>query len=502
MDWIQHILYGFQVTFIPINLLFCAIGVVVGTLIGVLPGIGPTAAMALLLPVTFKVSTTSSIIMLCGILYGSQYGGSTTSILVNIPGEAASIVTCLDGYQMARKGRAGPALGIAAWGSFIAGTISVIALMVVANPLAKLALDFGPPEYFALMCTGLIFVTYLAQGSVLKAIMMALTGIILGSIGLDLVTGQPKFTLGIPQLEDGVGVMPVIMGLFGLTEVFENIEAKQVSRAIYETKVKNLWPSLKDWVDAKWAIVRGTLIGFFLGILPGGGGTLASFLSYGIEKRMSRHPQDFGTGVIEGVAAPESANNASCGGGLIPLLSLGIPPNVTMAVLFSAFIIHGITPGPLLITEHADIFWGLIASMYLGNVLLLVLNLPLIGVWVQLLKIPYGILFPLILLFCVIGSYSTGGSTTDIVLMLFFGAGGYMMRKYKYEAAALILGYVLGPMIERSLRQSLLISDGSFGIFVTRPISAVTLGIALLLLLSSITGFAKKRRKDYNEFRE
>ena len=309
--------------------------------------------------------------MLCGILYGSQYGGSTTSILVNIPGEAASIVTCLDGYQMARKGRAGPALGIAAWGSFIAGTISVIALMIVANPLAKLALKFGPPEYFALMCTGLIFVTYLAQGSVLKAIMMALTGIILGSIGLDLVTGQPKFTLGIPQLEDGMGVMPVIMGLFGLSEVFQNIESKQVSRIIYETKVKNLWPSLKDWIDAKWAILRGTLIGFFLVYCPGGGGTLASFLSYGIEKRVSKHPEKFGTGVIEGVAAPESANNASCGGGLIPLLSLGIPPNVTMAVLFSAFIIHGITPGPLLITEHPDVFWGLIASMYLGNILLL-----------------------------------------------------------------------------------------------------------------------------------
>jgi putative tricarboxylic transport membrane protein len=502
MDWIHHIVYGFQVTFIPMNLLFCAVGVIVGTLVGVLPGIGPTAAMALLLPVTYKVTPASSIIMLCGILYGSQYGGSTTSILVNIPGEASSIVTCLDGYQMARKGRAGPALGIAAWGSFVAGTISVIALMVVANPLAKLALSFGPPEYFALMCTGLIFVTYLAQGSVMKAIMMALTGIILGSIGLDLVTGQPKFTLGIPQLEDGVGVMPVIMGLFGLSEVFQNIESKQVSRIIYETKVKNLWPSLKDWADSKWAIVRGTLVGFFLGILPGGGGTLASFLSYGIEKRISNHPQKFGTGVIEGVAAPESANNASCGGGLIPLLSLGIPPNVTMAVLFSAFVIHGITPGPLLITEHADIFWGLIASMYLGNVLLLVLNLPLIGVWVQLLKVPYGILFPLILLFCVIGSYSTGGSTTDIILMLFFGVGGYLMRKFKYEAAALILGYVLGPMIERSLRQSLLISDGSFTIFVTRPISAVTLGIALLLLLSSIFGFTRKSRMAYNKFKE
>ncbi len=502
MDWIHHILYGFQVTFIPVNLLFCAIGVVAGTLVGVLPGIGPTATMALLLPVTFKVGTASSIIMLTGILYGSQYGGSTTSILVNIPGEAASIVTCLDGYQMARKGRAGPALGIAAWGSFIAGTLSVIALMVVANPLAQLALKFGPPEYFALMCTGLLFVTYLAQGSVLKAIMMALVGIILGSVGLDMVTGVPKFTLGIPELEDGIGIMPIIMGLFGLTEVFENIESKEEEVHIYETKIKNLWPSFQDWMDSKWAIARGTVIGFFLGILPGGGGTISSFLSYGVEKRVSKHPQDFGKGAIEGVAGPESANNASCGGGLIPLLSLGIPPNVTMAVLFSAFIIHGITPGPLLITEHPDVFWGLIASMYLGNVLLLVLNLPLIGIWVQLLKVPYGILFPLILLFCVIGSFSTGGATTDVIFMLFFGIGGYLMRKYKYEVAALVLGYVLGPMIERSLRQSLLISDGSFAIFFTRPIAAVTLGIAFLLLLSSVMGFVKKGRHAYEEFKE
>ncbi|HVN97863.1 MAG TPA: tripartite tricarboxylate transporter permease [Syntrophorhabdaceae bacterium] len=502
MDWVHHILYGFQVTFIPINLLFCSIGVVVGTLVGVLPGIGPTAAMALLLPVTFKVSAASSIIMLAGILYGAMYGGSTTSILVNIPGETASIVTCLDGYQMARKGRAGPALGIAAWGSFIAGTISVIAMMFVANPLARLAIKFGPPEYFALMCTGLLFVTYLAQGSVLRAIMMALTGIILGSVGLDLITGQPKFTLGIDELQDGVGVMPVIMGLFGLTEVFQNIEQRAEQTEIYQTKVKNLWPSLKDWMDSKWAITRGTVLGFFLGILPGGGGTLSSFMSYAIEKRVSKHPEDFGKGAIEGVAGPESANNSSCGGSLIPLMSLGIPPNVTMAVLFSAFIIHGIQPGPLMITEHPDVFWGLIASMYLGNVLLLILNLPLIGLWVQLLKVPYSILFPLILLFCVIGSYATGGSATDIIFMLFFGVGGYLMRKFRYEAAALVLGFVLGPMIERSLRQSLLISDGSFSIFFTHPIAAVTIGVALLLIISSTMGFVKKRRKAFEEFKE
>jgi len=502
MEWFNHILLGFQVTFQPVNFLFCAIGVIVGTLIGVLPGIGPTATMALLLPVTFKVGTTSSLIMLTGILYGAMYGGSTTSILVNIPGEAASIVTCLDGYQMARQGRAGPALGIAAWGSFIAGTISVIGLMFIANPLAKAALSFGPAEYFSLMCTGLIFVTYLGQASVLKTMMMALVGILIGNVGIDLITGQPRFTLGIEELWDGVGIIPVVMGLFGLTEVFDNIEKSLAKNEIYQTRVKNLWPSLKDWAESKWAIARGALIGFFIGILPGGSATLSSFMSYAIEKKVSKHPERFGKGAIEGVAGPESANNATSGGSLIPLLSLGIPPNVTMAILFSALIIHGITPGPLFIKDHPDVFWGLIASMYLGNVLLLVLNLPLIGLWVQVLKVPYRILFPLITLFCLIGAYSVNASGADLILMTFFGVMGYLMRKFKYEAPALVLGFVLGPMIERSLRQALLISDGSFMIFINRPISGVTLGIAFLLLLSNIVPHIKKRRQKYEEFKE
>lgn len=502
MGWFDNILFGFQVTFQPINFLFCAIGVLVGTLIGVLPGIGPTAAMAILLPATFKISTASSIIMLTGILYGAMYGGSTTSILVNIPGEAASIVTCLDGYQMARQGRAGPALGIAAWGSFIAGTISVIGLMFIANPLAKAALSFGPAEYFSLMCTGIIFVTYLGQRSVLKTLMMALVGIFIGNVGLDLITGQPRFTLGIDELWDGVGIIPVVMGLFGLTEVFENIEQNLANKEIYQTRVKNLWPSLKDWAESKWAIARGTLIGFFIGILPGGSATLSSFMSYAVEKKVSHHPERFGKGAIEGVAGPESANNATTGGSLIPLLSLGIPPNVTIAILFSALIIHGIQPGPLFIKNHPDVFWGLIASMYLGNIFLLVLNLPLIGLWVQLLKVPYRILFPLIMLFCLIGAYTANSSRTDLILMIFFGIMGYLIRKFKYEATALVLGFVLGPLIERSLRQALLISDGSFMIFVNRPISAVTLGIATILLLSNIIPFVKKRRRTYEEFRE
>ena len=501
MGLFDNIVFGFQVTFEPTNLLFCAIGVLVGTLVGVLPGIGPVGAMALLLPATFKATPTASIIMLAGIYYGAMYGGSTTSILVNIPGEAASVITCLDGYQMARQGRAGPALGIAAWGSFIAGTMSIIGLMLVAHPLAKAALRFGPPEYFALMCVGLIILTYLAQGSILKALMMALVGILIGNVGLDMITGLPRFTFGIDDLIDGVGIIPVVMGLFGISEVLTNIE-QTLHIEILQTRIKNLWPSLKDWAEAKWAILRGSLIGFLLGILPGGGAILSSFVSYAVEKKVSRYPEKFGKGAIEGVAGPESANNAAAGGALIPLLSLGIPPNVVMAMLFSALIIHGIQPGPLLIRNNPDLFWGLVASMYLGNGLLLLLNLPLIGIWVQVLKIPYKILFPLILLFCLIGAYSVNNSIFDLYLMIFFGAAGYLMRKFGYECAPLILAFILGPMLEQNLRQSLLISKGSFMIFFTRPISGVALGFAFLLLLSNILPYIKKRRQEYEEFEE
>jgi putative tricarboxylic transport membrane protein len=501
VEFFDSIIYGFQVTFQPINFLFCGVGVLVGTLVGVLPGIGPAGAMALLLPATFKFSSTSTIILLAGIYYGVQYGGSTTSILVNIPGEASSVMTCIDGHQMARQGRAGPALGIAAWGSFIAGTIANIGLMLVAIPLAHAALRLGPPEYFALMCTGLIIVTYLAQGSVLKAIMMGLVGIILGSIGLDLISGFPRFTFGINELTDGVGIVPLVMGLFGVSEILENLEGS-LEREVFKTRIKNLWPSFKDWMESKWAIVRGSIIGFVLGILPGGGAVIATFVSYAVEKKVSKHPEKFGKGAIEGVAGPESANNAAAGASLIPLLSLGIPPNPIMAIFFSALIIHGIQPGPLLIRQHPDLFWGLVASLYLANGLLLILNLPLIGLWVKVLEIPYKILFPLILLFCLIGVYSMNNLSFDLYVMLFFGVVGWIMRKFGYEGAPLILAFVLGPMLENALRQSLLISQGSFLIFVTRPISAIALGFAFLLLLTTLLPRFKKRRQQYDQFKE
>jgi len=501
VDFFSSIIYGFQVTFQPVNFLFCGVGVLVGTLVGVLPGIGPAGAMALLLPATFSFSSTSTIILLAGIYYGVQYGGSTTSILVNIPGEASSVMTCLDGHQMARQGRAGPALGIAAWGSFIAGTISNIGLMLVAIPLAHAALRLGPPEYFSLMCTGLIIVTYLAQGSVLKAVMMGLVGILLGSVGLDLISGFPRFTFGINELSDGIGIVPLVMGLFGVSEILENLEG-DLKREVFKTRIRNLWPSFKDWMDSKWAIVRGSIIGFVLGILPGGGAVISTFVSYAVEKKVSKNPEKFGKGAIEGVAGPESANNASAGASLIPLLSLGIPPNPIMAIFFSALLIHGIQPGPLLIKQHPDLFWGLVASLYLGNGLLLVLNLPLIGIWVKVLEIPYKILFPLILLFCLIGVYSMNNLSFDLYIMLFFGVVGWLMRKFGYEGAPLILAYVLGPMLENALRQSLLISQGSFLIFVSRPISAVALGFASLLLLTTLLPNFRKRRQQYDQFKE
>jgi putative tricarboxylic transport membrane protein len=501
MDVLNSLYLGFQVALTPVNLLFCFVGVVIGTLVGVLPGIGPVGAMALLLPATYGVSLTSSIIMLAGIYYGAMYGGSTTSILVNIPGEAASVITCIDGYQMARQGRAGPALGIAAIGSWVGGTLSVIGLMLVAKPLANAALSFGPPEYFALMCTGLIILTYLTQGSMIKALMMALVGILLGSVGIDMITGVPRFTFKIGELSDGVGIIPVVMGLFGIAEVFSNLETV-IKRQIFDTKIKNIWPTLKDYAQSKWPILRGTVLGFLLGILPGGGAILASFLSYGIEKKLAKDPSRFGKGAIEGVAGPETANNAAAGGALIPLLSLGIPPNVVMAMLFSAMIIHGMQPGPLLMKTSPDLFWGLVASMYLGNTLLVLLNLPLIGIWVQLLKIPYRILMPLILLFCLIGAYSLNNSTFDVSIMILFGGVGYLMRKFGYEGAPLVLAFVMGPLLENNLRQSLLMSGGSFTIFVNRPISAVTLAIAFLLLLSNLIPFLKRRRKQFDEFKE
>lgn len=493
---IDCILLGFQVALKPINLFYCFVGVFIGTLIGVLPGIGPVGAMSLLLPATFRITPVGAIIMLGGIYYGAQYGGSTTSILVNIPGEASSVITCLDGYQMARKGRAGPALGIAAIGSFIAGTIAIVGLMLIASPLAKAALRFGPPEYVGLMCMGLVILTFLTQGSMYKSLMMTLLGLLFGFVGLDLFTATPRFTLGFNELMDGVGIVPLVMGLFGISEILANLE-QSLKREIYATKVKGLFPTLQDWAIAKWAILRGTAIGFFLGILPGGGAILSSFVSYAVEKKISKYPERFGTGVIEGVAAPESANNAAAQASFIPLLSLGIPPNVVMAVLFGGLLIHGIQPGPLLIVKYPDLFWGVVVSMYVGNIMLLVLNLPLIGMWVKLLKVPYTILFPLILLFCLIGAYSVNNSVFDLYLMILFGVIGYLMQKFGFEPAPLVLAYVLSPILETALRQSLSISGGSFAIFFSRPISLVCMLIVIGLLVFQVYSSRKRRVQSF-----
>ncbi len=482
MELIHSILYGFSVSLQPTNLFACFVGVFIGTLIGVLPGIGPVATMSLLFPVTYAMSPTASIIMMAGIYYGAMYGGSTTSILVNIPGEAASVVTCLDGYQMARQGRAGPALGIAAFGSFIAGTVSVVGLMLLAPPLAAAALRFGPPEIFALLLLGFTMVTYLAGGSKLKAAAMAILGLFLGTVGLDPIIATPRFAYGTVTLMDGIGLVPMIMGLFGVAEVLLNIE-EGTKAEILKTSVRGLLPTRQDWKDSAAPIARGSALGFFLGILPGIGAIIPTFISYAVEKRISKHPEKFGTGAIEGVAGPESANNAATGGSMIPLLTLGIAPNVVMAVLLGAFLVHGIQPGPLLMKEHPDIFWGVVTSMYVGNAMLLVLNLPLIGLWVQLLKVPYGILFPLILLFCVIGVYAVSQNVWDIVIMLAFGAVGYLMKKLDYEPAPLVLAYVLGRLAEESIRQSLLLSRGSFTLLLARPLTATFLALALAVVL-------------------
>jgi putative tricarboxylic transport membrane protein len=484
MSFLSLALQGFEIAIDPMNLMYCFIGAMLGTLIGVLPGIGPSATISLLLPITFRLDAIQATIMIAGIYYGAMYGGSTTSILVNIPGEAASVMTCLDGYAMAKKGRAGPALGMAAFGSFIGGTVSVLGLMLIATPFARIALKFGPPEYFSIMCMGLVLVVYLSQKNILNSLIVASFGLALGTVGYDIVSGDIRFGLGFTELNDGIGLVPLLMGLFGISEVFMNLE-KELSRDVIDTtvKVKNLLPTLKDWADSKMAIIRGTIIGFFLGVLPGGGAAVASFISYALEKKFSRHPEKFGTGVIEGVAAPETANNAASGGAFIPLFALGIPTNVIMALLLGSLMVHGLQPGPTLIKMHPDLFWGTVASMYIGNVMCLAFNLPMIGIWVQLLRVPYKILFPLIILFCTIGVFSINNNVFDIFAMLFFGGLGYLFRKFQYELAPLALAFLLGPMMETALRQSLLISQGSFGIFIQRPISAAAIFIILAILI-------------------
>ena len=493
MDLADNLITGFSVAFQPHNIFFCFIGVLIGTLIGVLPGIGPVGAMSILLPITFGISPVTAIIMLSGIYYGAQYGGSTTSILVGIPGEAASVVTMLDGHQMALKGRAGPALGIAAFGSFIAGTIGIIGLMLLAPPLASIALRFGPPEYFALMIMGLVILTYLAQKSMAKSLMMAGVGVVAGVVGLDTMTGLPRFTFGVSDLLDGIGIAPLAMGLFGVSEILLNVE-KTIKQGVVVSQVKNLLPSRQDWKESFAPIMRGSFLGFLLGILPGGGAVLSSFISYSTEKRVSKTPEKFGHGAIAGVAGPEAANNAAAQAAFIPLLTLGIPANAVMGILLGALMIHGITPGPLMIQKNPELFWGTVTSMYIGNAMLLVLNLPLIGLWVRLLRVRYAVLFPLILFIALIGAYVINGSEMDLYLMLFFGVVGYLMSKFDYEPAPLILAYVLSPILEDSLRQSLIISGGSMGIFVSRPIAAGFLFIALMLLISAVLPAIRKKR--------
>ena len=495
MDFVSHISLAFQVALEPMNLLLCFLGCLVGTFVGVLPGLGPAASISLLLPLTFKLPPESAVIMLAGLYYGTMYGGSTTSILINVPGEAASVVTCLDGYRMAQQGRAGPALGIAALGSFIAGTFGTVMIMLLAPPLAGIALKFGPPEFVGLVFLGLTMVTYLASGSMAKTLMMAIVGLLISYVGTDIVTGRERFTLGIATIAGGFDMVPIAMGLFGVSEVLLNLEQSIGSREVFQTKLHNLLPTRQDWKDSAGPIARGSVVGFLLGLIPGGGGMIASFISYAMEKKIARHPERFGTGEIRGVAGPESANNAGAQGAFIPMLTLGIPCNVVLAILMGALMIHGVTPGPRLLEEHPRIFWGVMGSMYVGNVMLVLLNLPLIGLWVRLLRIPYAILFPFIFLFCVIGAYTVGNNIQDVYIMILFGVLGYLMKKFEYEPAPLVLAFVLGPMFENAFRQSLIISQGNPLIFFSRPISAVFCGFSILLLISPLLlHLAGKRR--------
>ena len=494
MDIFHSLLTGFSLALEPENLLFCFLGVFIGTLVGVLPGIGPIGAISILLPATFRMSPISATIMLAGIYYGTMYGGSTTSILVNIPEEAASVVTCLDGYEMAKKGEAGPALGIAAFGSFFAGTLGLVGLMLFAAPLSEFGLKFGSPEYTGVILLGFTLVIYLTHGSIIKGVMMGAVGLFLSCIGLDRIHGSTRMSFNLMDLMDGINLAPLAMGLFGVSEILMNLEESE-NPEILKTKIKNLFPTMRHWMQAKGAIVRGSVLGFFVGILPGGTGLLSSFLSYGLEKRLSKDPGRFGKGAIEGVAGPEAANNATAAGCFVPLFTLGIPPNTTMALILGALIIHGMAPGPLLLQDNPNLFWGTVSSMYIGNVMLLVLNLPLIPLWVQVLKVPYRILFPLILLFCLIGAYSIRNSMFDVFAVIIFGILGYFFRKFAYEGAPLILAFVLGPIFELNLRQSLILSRGSFSIFFTRPITAVAIGIALLLFVTSLIPYFRRAKK-------
>jgi TctA family transporter len=495
MDVFAHLATGFGVALTPINLLYAFVGVLLGTLIGVLPGIGPVATIAMLLPTTYALHPVSALIMLAGIYYGASYGGSTTAILVNMPGETSSVVTCLDGHQMARKGQAGAALAIAALGSFFAGSVATVFIAAFSPPLSEFALKFGPTEYFSLMVLGLIGAVILASGSIVKAIAMIVLGLLLGIVGTDVNSGAQRFVFDVPELVDGIGVVGVAMGLFGFAEIVINLESRE-RRAIVSSKIGGLWLSREQFRKAWPAVLRGTGLGSVLGLLPGGGAMLSSFASYTVEKKIAADPTQFGKGAIQGVAGPESANNAGAQTSFIPLLTLGIPENAVMAMMVGAMTIHNIQPGPQVITSNPELFWGLIASMWIGNAMLVVLNLPLIGVWVKLLTVPYRLLYPAILLFCAVGVYSVNNTSIDITMTAIFGFLGVVFAKLDCEPAPLLLGFVLGPMMEENLRRALLLSRGDPMTFAHHPISAVMLAAAATLLVIVLLPNVRKRREE------
>ncbi|MGY1914900.1 tripartite tricarboxylate transporter permease [Blastococcus sp. SYSU DS0973] len=494
MGILEGIGQGFSVALDPTNLLYVFIGVLIGTVIGVLPGLGPTATIALLLPLTYEIEPVTAVILLAGIYYGSMYGGTITSVLLQLPGEAASVVTTFDGYQMAKQGRAGPALGIAAIGSWVGGTVAVIGLTLLAPPLADLAVSFGPPEYVALTALGILLVTYLGTRHPIKSLSMAALGLLLATIGQDAITGTTRFTFGQISLFDGLDFVAVAMGLFGVGEILYNVEQTEKAQAVIG-KVKNIWPSRKDLKDSSGAIARGSVVGFFIGVLPGGGGVISSLASYAMEKRRAKDPTRFGKGAIEGVAGPETANNASSTSAFIPLLTLGIPANVVLALIFGALLIQGVTPGPQLISQNPEIFWGVIASMYIGNLMLLILNVPLVGFFVQLLRVRSGILASFALLVTMAGVFSVNNDPFDMWVVLVFGIVGWLMKKTGFEPGPLVLAFVLGAILERAFRQSMLLSGGEFSIFVTRPMSGTLFAaMALVVVVSTVAGIRRRRR--------
>jgi TctA family transporter len=495
LELLSNLALGFGASLEPVNLLYCFIGVLLGTLIGVLPGIGPTATIAMLLPITFGLKPETSLIMLAGIYYGAQYGGSTTAILINLPGESSSAVTAIDGYQMARKGKAGPALAIAALGSFFAGTVATVLVAVFATPLTELALKFGPAEYFSLIFLGLVSSVALAHGSILKALAMIVLGLLFGLVGSDVTSGAQRFTMGIPEISDKLEFVAVAIGVFGLAEILKNLE-NESDREVVATKISRLLPNREEFREMIGPVLRGTALGSILGILPGGGAILSSFAAYTVEKKISKTPWEFGKGAIAGVAAPESANNAGAQTSFIPMLTLGIPANAVMALMVGAMIIQGIQPGPNVAVEQPELFWGIITSMWIGNVMLVLLNLPLIGLWVKLLTIPYTVLFPAILVFCSIGVFSVNSNVFDLYTVAFFGLLGYFLVKLGCEPAPLLLGFVLGPMIEENLRRAMTISRGDWTVFFTRPLSAGLLIAAVLVLAVVFLPSVKAKREE------